>query len=188
MDLFAANGYDQTTVDEVACAAGISLRSFFRYFASKGDLMSYGLVLSGQQLTAAIDACPSDASPREMMRESITRVASLGLSREIRTRKHLDILARNQAAAAAEMSRLSEVRDAVAMSFERRLPVCAERAFTASTLALVSLHLTGVAVRSCLEHDKKVNLTETVERLLANMEAVLCSGTRSVSTGEGSLG
>lgn len=31
MDLFAAYGYDETTVEDIACAAGISLRSFFRF-------------------------------------------------------------------------------------------------------------------------------------------------------------
>src|ERR1022692_4783948 len=40
IDLFEQKGYDETTVDEVAQAAGISQRSFFRYFATKGDLMA----------------------------------------------------------------------------------------------------------------------------------------------------
>ena len=122
MDLFADNGYDETTVEDIARAAGISLRSFFRYFLSKGDLMSYALLLYGNQLAAAIDACPADYSLREIFRESISTVAHLGLTREARTRKHLAILSRSHAAVAAEMSRLSEVQVLVAKAYEEDSP------------------------------------------------------------------
>ena len=38
-ELFVQQGYDATTVDEIAEAAGMSQRSFFRYFASKEDVV-----------------------------------------------------------------------------------------------------------------------------------------------------
>src|SRR5689334_12995402 len=105
MDLFSAKGYDETTVEDIARAAGISLRSFFRYFNSKGDLMSYALLVYGNELAAAIGACASGTSVREVFRQSIAQIAQQGLAVEARTRKHLDVLKRSQAAAAAEMTR-----------------------------------------------------------------------------------
>jgi len=175
MDLFSANGYDETTVEDIARAAGISLRSFFRYFTSKGDLMAYSLLLYGNQLAAAIDACAPDASVRAVFRESISRIAQQGLVNEVRTRKHLDVLSRSQSAAAAEMSRLSEVQALVAQAYERRLPAGPERELAARAIAGVTLHLTGVAVRWCLEH-RECDLPATMDRALGGLEVLFCRG------------
>ncbi|WP_292835411.1 mycofactocin system transcriptional regulator [Microbacterium sp.] len=38
LQMFLDRGFDETTVDEIARAAGIGRRTFFRYFASKNDL------------------------------------------------------------------------------------------------------------------------------------------------------
>jgi TetR/AcrR family transcriptional regulator, regulator of mycofactocin system len=37
LDLFTLQGFEQVTIDDVAAAAGISRRTFFRYFATKAD-------------------------------------------------------------------------------------------------------------------------------------------------------
>ncbi|GAC69244.1 TetR family transcriptional regulator [Gordonia soli] len=41
VDLFERNGFDATTVDEVAAAAGVSPRTFFRHFGTKEECVLY---------------------------------------------------------------------------------------------------------------------------------------------------
>ena len=57
LELFTARGFDATTVDDVAAAAGIGRRTFFRYFASKNDAVwgdfDHGLADLRAQLAGA---------------------------------------------------------------------------------------------------------------------------------------
>jgi mycofactocin system transcriptional regulator len=39
LDLFTRSGFERTTVDQIAAAAGVSRRTFFRYFPSKAEVL-----------------------------------------------------------------------------------------------------------------------------------------------------
>jgi AcrR family transcriptional regulator len=59
-DLFDEHGYQDTTVDAIASAAGMSRRTFFRYFASKEELVLGKYDLLGEQLIEAFRARADD--------------------------------------------------------------------------------------------------------------------------------
>lgn len=59
-DLFLEHGYEETTVDQIVAAAGMSKRTFFRYFASKDDLVIGKYDLLGDQLAEALAKRPDD--------------------------------------------------------------------------------------------------------------------------------
>ena len=58
--LFQEHGFEATTVDQIATAAGISRRSFFHYFASKEDLVMGDTVALGATVRDALVARPAD--------------------------------------------------------------------------------------------------------------------------------
>jgi AcrR family transcriptional regulator len=74
-DLFVAQGYDGTTVDQIAAAAGMSKRTFFRYFPSKDDLVIGKYDLFGDRMAEALDARPAE----EPVWESLRRVFDITL-------------------------------------------------------------------------------------------------------------
>jgi len=69
IDLFAARGLD-VTVDEIAEAAGISARTFFRYFPTKGDVVRAHRRRLVARLVRALAARPADEGPVRAMREA----------------------------------------------------------------------------------------------------------------------
>ncbi len=56
--LFDKRGFDGVTVDEIAAASGISRRSFFRYFATKEDIVVSGHAAFGERITERVKARP----------------------------------------------------------------------------------------------------------------------------------
>jgi AcrR family transcriptional regulator len=58
--LFSRQGFEATTVDQIAAAAGMSRRTFFRYFTGKDELVLTRLVESGESVVEAFRARPAD--------------------------------------------------------------------------------------------------------------------------------
>src|SRR5512135_400597 len=42
VELFTANGYEATTIEQIAAAAGVAPRTFFHHFATKDDILFDG--------------------------------------------------------------------------------------------------------------------------------------------------
>jgi AcrR family transcriptional regulator len=61
--LYGERGYEQTTVAEIAERAGLTKRTFFRYFADKREVLFWGSEVLEQQMVAAIEAAPPATSP-----------------------------------------------------------------------------------------------------------------------------
>jgi AcrR family transcriptional regulator len=70
-DLFVTQGYADTTVDQIAAAAGMSKRTFFRYFASKDDLVIGKYDLLGDRMADALDARPADEPVWQSLRRTL---------------------------------------------------------------------------------------------------------------------
>lgn len=72
--LLARQGFEQTTVDQLAVAAGVSRRTFFRYFASKEDVVISSVVVVFEGILAEVEARPADEAPAVAIREAVKAV------------------------------------------------------------------------------------------------------------------
>ncbi|SFQ62678.1 transcriptional regulator, TetR family [Amycolatopsis rubida] len=75
VDLFAANGYEATTIDDIAAAAGVGRRTFFRYFDSKDDV----LFANHDEIVAEMEQVFETADPARDPIEVATAAVSLVL-------------------------------------------------------------------------------------------------------------
>ena len=71
---FASDGYDATSVETIAADAGVSARTFFRYFAAKDDVFDMGRDARQAELRAAIRA-RRDRSDWDVVRQAILVMA-----------------------------------------------------------------------------------------------------------------
>ena len=70
-ELFAANGFELTTVDDIAAAAGIGRRTFFRYFPSKNDVPWGMFEVELERMRARLKACPRDVPLMDAIRVAL---------------------------------------------------------------------------------------------------------------------
>jgi AcrR family transcriptional regulator len=80
--LFAKQGYDTTTIEEIAERAGVSTRTFFRYFPTKEDVLYHGERDWVQTVLDAYPKKPATLNDLDAMRVTFEDLApELGKSR-----------------------------------------------------------------------------------------------------------
>lgn len=168
IQLFAEKGFDETTVDDIAAAAGTSRRSFFRYFQSKSDLMAQDIANYGASLTDAVRSCPAACPLPEVLKRTVLQTArhSAGLPR---TRQIMEIAAKYPAARAAQMARIAEVQDHLAQAFAERCRAEGGDELAARVLAGLTLSLLSVTFRSWYA-DGDGDIAATVERVMKTVQ------------------
>jgi TetR/AcrR family transcriptional regulator, regulator of mycofactocin system len=70
-ELFDRRGFEGTTVDDIAAAAGIGRRTFFRYFPSKNDVPWGDFEAELDRMRAWLAACPAQAPLMDAIRLAI---------------------------------------------------------------------------------------------------------------------
>jgi AcrR family transcriptional regulator len=76
VDLFTEQGYDATTVAQIAERAGVTRCTFFRYFPDKRDVLMAGQQTLSRLLAEGITEAPGDASPLEAVAAGLKRVST----------------------------------------------------------------------------------------------------------------
>ncbi|MDI1456122.1 TetR family transcriptional regulator [Streptomyces sp. NPDC004009] len=71
LELFTTQGYEHTTVDEIAEAVDVSQRTFFRYFAGKEEVAFAVQEMTEALFVAAVRARPAHEAPMEALRQAV---------------------------------------------------------------------------------------------------------------------
>jgi AcrR family transcriptional regulator len=67
LDLFVENGYEETTVAQIAERAGLNRATFFRHFTEKREVLFGGEDVLAGLFADAIRAAPAEATPTECL-------------------------------------------------------------------------------------------------------------------------
>lgn len=76
VDLFTEQGYDATTVAQIAERAGVTRSTFFRHFSDKREVLVAGQATLSQLLVEGIAEAPEGAGPLEAVAAGLERASS----------------------------------------------------------------------------------------------------------------
>ena len=120
LELFVERGFEQVTVAEIAERAGLTERTFFRYFADKREVLFAGAEGFQDLFVSAVAAAPADAAPLDAMAEALHAAAVLFTSHEPGVRRRAAIIGAHPDLRERELIKLATVARAVADALRAR--------------------------------------------------------------------
>lgn len=93
MRLFARRSFDEVSVDDIAAEAGISQRTFFRYYASKDDILLRFERQNQERLIEALRRQPANLGPVSALRQAYLRTSTVARGAREQVRRRGNILA-----------------------------------------------------------------------------------------------
>lgn len=169
LELFLAQGYDSTTTDQVAARAGVSTRTFFRYFDSKDEVLFSGQRFWSEKVADMLRQQPADLRPMDAMCETLVELAN-GVSRDALVRferivsSSVSLLGR---AASQQDDNVSRIADGLAARKGLRAPDDECR-----IMASVGLMLYRQAVVILRDGSNKLSLEALIREQFAVLEAI----------------
>lgn len=120
LTLYTERGFDQTTVAEIAEYAGLTERTFFRYFSDKREVLFGGQRQLLEQFTKGVAAAPDSASPLDAVSSALQGAAAFFDDRRDRSRLRQQVIEANPALQERELTKRSALAAAMADGLVRR--------------------------------------------------------------------
>ena len=150
--LFTSRGFDATTVDEIAAAAGIGRRTFFRYFPSKNDIPWGAFEDELDRMRVRLKACPPEVPLMDAIRVALIDFNRVAPAQVPLHRRRMELILRTPALQAHSTLRYAAWREVIAEFAGERLGQPPD-ALAPRTIAYVALGVAVAAYEQWLESD-----------------------------------
>jgi AcrR family transcriptional regulator len=120
MALYAEQGFEQTTVAEIAARAGLTERTFFRHFTDKREVLFYGMEMLRDLLTRAVADAPASATAMEAVGAAFETAGAFLQENPERVRLRDAIVSANAELRERELIKLAALASAVAGALRER--------------------------------------------------------------------
>jgi mycofactocin system transcriptional regulator len=121
LELFARQGFNETTLDDIAAAAGIARRTFFGYYSSKNDVVWGDFDALLRAMEEWLAEAPAGQSLLETLTDAVVRFNDLPPEAVPAHRQRMSLILHVPALQAHSTLRYAEWRNVVARFVARRL-------------------------------------------------------------------
>jgi AcrR family transcriptional regulator len=176
LELFATQGFEQTTAAEIAESVGLTERTFFRHFSDKREVLFYGQEQFLQAFVAGVTAAPPGASPLEVIDAALHAASSLFPGdRRPYSRMRQAVIDQNAALQERELHKFAGVATTVAEALRAR-----GIGEPAATLAAESgATVFGIAFAQWLRDGETRSLSDIASSVLHELTALAAGTTGS---------
>ncbi len=170
-ELFLSRGFEATTVEQIAQAAGVSRRTFFRYYESKEDVLVERSDQLGEQLFVELSARPRQEPPLLAIRNALVPAIENGLADPDFVRCVIRLLRETSALRRAMMERRNRLEERIAGLMAQRLGVSPEDN-TPMLLAFVTRALHDTAYNAWYDHETD-DIAGLVDDLVSRLRSIV---------------
>jgi len=170
LELFASNGYEQTTAADIAGAVGLTERTFFRHFSDKREVLFNGQEQLIESFLAGISAAPDDAAPMDLVAAALeSGTALFAHERRPFSRLRQSVIDRNPALQERERHKMSGLAATIGDALRARgvpEPAATLAAESASTVF-------GIAFTQWIGDGETRSLTDIARDVLAELRGMV---------------
>ena len=120
LELYRERGFDQITAAEIAERAGLTERTFFRYFADKREMLFSGQDRLRALYVSAIAAAPDFAAPLDMVAAALEAAVPVFRERHALVRERQAVIDANPGLQERELLKRAALASAIAEALRRR--------------------------------------------------------------------
>ncbi|HEX3606302.1 MAG TPA: TetR family transcriptional regulator [Candidatus Dormibacteraeota bacterium] len=170
--LYGERGFEQTTVAEIAQRAGLTERTFFRYFADKREVLFWGSGAFQELLVGTLTRAPDSTSPMDAVAAALEAAGALLEERREYSRQRHTVISSNGELRERELIKLATLASALAGALRER--GVAEPA--ASLAAEAGIAVFRVAYVSWIAETDGRDLPRLIRDSLDDLRAVTAGG------------
>lgn len=122
LELFAAQGYDNTTVEQISARAGLARSTFFRHFSDKREILSGGEDGLAARFADSIMSAPAEQTALETIETAFGDVANIWFTPERRdlAPRRIAVIAANPDLAERDLLKRRRVTEAITAALRAR--------------------------------------------------------------------
>ncbi|MGA2968828.1 MAG: TetR family transcriptional regulator [Acidimicrobiales bacterium] len=120
LQLYVERGFEQTTVAEIAKLAGLTERTFFRYFADKREVLFWGAEALQELLVRTVATAPGTEAPITTIRSAIEAAGAVFQERREGALLRQSVIVLNTELQERELIKLASLATAMAEGLRQR--------------------------------------------------------------------
>lgn len=167
LKLLAYQGFEKTTIDQIVTAAGVSRRTFFRYFKSKEDVIIEFLGDLGARLRDELAARPRGEAPKVALRQALSIFVDTYETYREKSLALAKLTLRTPALRARYLDRQDRWRTDLAAELARRAGVEPAADLRHALTAAVALAAFDTALLRWVDRDGADDLSDLVDQAFA---------------------